>query len=289
MHKNYYEILELPSAATLVEIKKAFRKLALKYHPDKNPGDSSSESKFKEITAAYSVLSDPFKRRDYDRVHFPPKAAGKSAARTKTAAPPASKRTSAPGKNLLYHLNVTLEDAFRGAKKTISYVRTVHGKKTTSHLEVTLPAGVRDQKKLRIRGAGESLNVQQLPGDLIVHVHLLPHKHYNLEGADILLKMPISWIDFLLKESVTIPTLHGPLSQSVAAPDEFGVSSTQLMGKGFPTNENARTFGDQYVRFVVDVPQSLNENLKEKLREIKKSLPLSDWQKEILSISENIK
>ncbi len=292
MSKNYYEILELTPTASFDEIKKSFRKLALKYHPDKNPGDVASENKFKEINAAYSVLSDPFRKSDYDRVHFPPKPASKTPTKqsSKQHTRAATKSpTITVGKNLLYHLNLTLEEAFSGALKTISYVRTVNGVKTTSHLDVTIPAGIRDSKKLRVRGAGESLSAQQRAGDLVVHIHILPHKYYILEGDDILLKMPVSWIDFLLKEPVVIPTLHGPIPLPIPKEDEFGVAGSKLEGRGFPVDEKSRHFGDQYIRFIVDVPTSLNENLKEKLRALKKDMPLSDWQKEILSLSENKK
>lgn len=292
MSKNYYEILELSPTASFDEIKKSFRKLALKYHPDKNPGDAISENKFKEINAAYSVLSDPFKKSDYDRVHFPPEPATKQTPRPSsrsTAKTSAKSAAVSVGKNLLYHLNLTLEDAFSGVTKSISYMRVVNGVKTTSHLEVTIPAGIRDAKKLRVRGAGESLSARQHAGDLVVQIHVLPHKFYILEGNDILLKMPVSWIDYVLKEPVTVPTLHGPLALSIPKEDDFGAAGAILEGKGFPIDEKSHRFGDQYIRFIVDVPSSLNENLKEKLRALKKDMPLSDWQKEILSLSENKK
>ncbi len=280
MSKNYYEILGLTPAASAEEIKKNFRKLALKFHPDKNQGDLSAEKKFKEMTAAYSVLSDPFKKSDYDRIHFPQKQVKKSAPRS-TASAPAAKKTTSAGKNLIYQLHLTLEEAFSGCEKTISYVRTINGARKTSQIPVVVPRGIRQDKKLRIRGAGESLSAHQTPGDLIVHIHVAPHHHYTLDGNDILLKVPLSFIDFLTGDPVKVPSLHGPVLVPKILLDDFGVASVQIEKKGFPVTENSRSFGDFYVRFIVDVPPALDENQKEKLRQVKKILPVSAWQKEI--------
>lgn len=292
MSKNYYDILGVAPSATADEIKKSFRRLAIKYHPDKNPGDLESENKFKEITAAYSVLSDPFKKNDYDRIHVPQKATKKAAKntpqRSASAAAP-SKKSHSVGKNLIYHLNMTLEECFAGGEKSISYVRIVHGSRKTSQVSLTIPRGIRHDKKLRVRGAGESLSPSQTPGDLIVHIHTLPHRHYVLDGDDTLLKMPLSFIDLYTGDGLMVPSLHGPCKVSGLKIDEFGVVSAHLEKKGFPMAENSRQFGDHYVRFVVDVPQSLDETQKEKLRQVKKVLPLSDWQKEMDLLLENKK
>jgi DnaJ-class molecular chaperone len=286
MSQNYYEILGLSSSASAEEIKKAFRKLALKYHPDKNPGSREAENQFKEVTAAYSVLSDPFKKSDYDRIHFRSKSTKKSSVKPTTKSATDAKRPRSTGKNLLYHLNLTLDEAFRGGEKSISYVRTINGVKKTSQLSVAIPSGLRDDRKLRIRGAGESLSPQQTPGDLIVQIHLLQHKHFILDGNDILLKMPISIVDLLLDDPLSVPTLHGAASVSGVRFDEFGLLSAQIENKGFPVQENSHKYGNQFVRFIVDVPQSLNENLKEKLRVLKNELPTSSWQKEINALLE---
>lgn len=288
MSKNYYDILGLEPSASADEIKKSFRRLAIKYHPDKNPGNSEAENKFKEITAAYSVLSDPFKKSDYDRIHVPQKAAKKTTPRPTPPAAP-SKKSPSVGKNLIYHLNLTLEECFAGGEKSISYVRIVHGARKTSQVSLSIPRGIRHDKKLRVRGAGESLSTNQTPGDLIVHIHMLAHKHYLLDGNDTLLKMPLSFIDLYTGDGLLVPSLHGPCKVSGLKIDEFGVVSAHLEKKGFPIAENSRQFGDHYVRFVVDVPSHLDENQKEKLRQVKKTLPISDWQKEIDLLLENKK
>ncbi len=270
--KNYYEILGLSHEASADEIKKAFRKLALKLHPDKNQNDPISENKFKEVTSAYSVLSDPFKKRDYDRVHFPPKTVKKPIPRPAppTASSAAAKRATSIGRNLIYHLNLTLEEAFSGCEKNISYVRVAHGKRTTSQVGVSIPRGIRQEKKLRIRGAGESQTAQQVPGDLVVHIHILPHAKFSLDENDVFLRTSLSLYDLLLGDPIEVATLHGPAHVVPPRFDEFGALSLQIPQKGFQIAENANTYGDQYVRFTVDVPQSLDENQKEKLRQIKR-------------------
>ena len=287
MSKNYYEILDLTPSASAEEIKKSFRRLALKFHPDKNPGNPSAEKKFKEMTAAYAVLSDPFKKRDYDRIHFPPKQVKKPNSRTTTAS--STKKTGSAGKSLTYQLYLTLEEAFSGCEKTISYMRTIHGQRKTSQIPVVVPRGIRQDKKLRVRGAGESLTPHQSPGDLIVHIHLIPHPFFTLDGNDILLKAPLSLIDFMTGDPVWVPSLHGALKVEKISADDFGVMSVQIEKKGFPMTENSRSYGDLYVRFIVDVPPSLDENQKEKLRQIKKVLPVSSWQKEMNLLLEKLK
>lgn len=143
-------------------------------------------------------------------------------------------------------------------------------KKTTSSVSVSVPKGIRHEKKLRIRGAGESLSAQQTPGDLIVHVHILPHSSFSLDENDVFLKSSLSLFDLLIGDPIEVPTLHGTVRVPPPSFDEFGALSLQIPQKGFQIAENANSYGDQYVRFTVDVPVALDENQKDKLRQIKR-------------------
>lgn len=277
---NYYTVLGVSNTSTQEEIKKAFRKLAHKYHPDKNPNNPTAEAQFKDLTLAYNTLSDPLLRKKYD-LSLKPLKTSTSSATSSSAKKSTSPRPTSTGKTLIYHLNLTLEEAFAGCEKTISYLRTMHGSRSTSQIIVTVPSGVRDEKKLRIRGAGESLSPNQTPGDLLVQIHLLPHSNYVLDESDILIKMPLSLLNLITGDAFFVPTLHGPISVSKVIFDEFGHANVCLPQKGFPKSERSKDFGDQFVRFIVDVPLHLDENQKEKWRSLFKSLPKSELQKKI--------
>lgn len=261
-----------PTASADV-IKKAFRRLALKYHPDKNPGDSGAAAQFKEISAAYKVLVDPAQRKKYD-ASLPKVAPAAAAAPRSTTA----KKTE-PGKNLLYNLSLTLEESFAGVEKTISYMRSVNGQRQSSSVAIKVPAGIQDQKKLRVRGAGES-SPGQSAGDLLVAVHIKTHDFYSLDGRDVILRMPLSPLDLMGLSALKIPTLHGPVLISVDDLEDLQNPTLKLSGKGYPSSENKKQFGDQFVRFMIDVPPAIDETLKEKLRQIQKSLPKSELQKQ---------
>jgi len=243
---------------------------------------------FKEISIAYKTLSDPATRKKYDsqleRAHTPRPAPKARTTTTKAPSPAPKAYPAGPiqmGKNLLFHLAISLEDAFHGAEKTIKYMRTVNGNRQTSQVTVRVPPGIRDEKKLRVRGAGESLSTKQTPGDLVVVIHVAPHPLYTLEGSDVIVKMPISPLDLLHAEPITVPSLHGPQRVDKVELDEFQHSTLRLKDRGFPLTENSKRFGDLFVRFVIDVPASIDENLKNQLRKIKKELPKTALQKEL--------
>jgi len=278
-NKNFYDILGLPRDASEDLIKKTFRRLAHKHHPDKNPG-AGAVALFKEISLAYKTLSNPSTRRQYD-LTLTDVRPRKGPARASTHNAPAATARGEPGKNLVYHISISLEEGFSGTEKTVRYVRTVNGTRQTSSVDVTIPPGIRDEKKLRVRGAGESLSPQQTPGDLVVVVHLLPHPFYAMDESDIILTLPISPLDLLPLGQITVPSLHGPLTAAGVELDEFQHPTLNFKGRGYPVAENSRKYGDLFVRFVIDVPPSIDENLKNKLRELKQSMPRTARQKEL--------
>ena len=228
--RDYYEILGVNRGATPEEIKKAYRMLAVQYHPDKNPGDKAAEEKFKEASNAYSVLSDPEKRRMYDtRGHAGVEGMGFEGYRTMDdifrnldlddifgrggfggfggfgdafgdAFGP--RRTTAPtrGRDIRMNLSIPFADAVLGAKKEVN----VQGKRIT----LTIPPGIQDGKTLRIRGHGESLGVGT-SGDLLVTVSVQSHPTLTREGADLLTDATISITTAALGGSIRVQTLTG--------------------------------------------------------------------------------
>ena len=202
--RDYYEILGVNRDATPEEIKKAYRKLAVQYHPDKNPGDKAAEEKFKEASNAYSVLSDPDKRRMYDtRGHAGVEGMGFEGYRNMDdifrhinlddifgrggfggfggfgdafGDVFGQRRTTAPsrGRDIRMNVSIPFEDAVLGNKKEVN----VQGKP----LRFTIPPGIQEGKTLRIRGHGESLG-SGMSGDLLVTVSVQPHPTLTREGC----------------------------------------------------------------------------------------------------------
>ncbi|MBY0314149.1 MAG: DnaJ domain-containing protein [Bdellovibrionales bacterium] len=244
--------------------------MALKYHPDQNQNDKHAEAMFKDVNEAYAILSDAEARRAYDDSLEDTKA---------PVAPPVKTKSNATiGKNLIYRLNLTLDEGFRGGSKVIQYVRTTKGHRETSTLTIDYPRGVRQEQKLRVRGAGESLSAQQKPGDLIVTIHLLPHAHFQLHGTDIILNVPLSPLDLILK-NLAVPTLQGPVALKASDMPPISSSEVRLKNKGYPLTENGSTLGDLILRFSVEVPVHINENLKRSLMELKNQIPQTEAQK----------
>ena len=285
--RDYYEILGVNRGATPEEIKKAYRKLAVQYHPDKNPGDKVAEEKFKEASNAYSVLSDPEKRHVYDaRGHAGIDGMGFEGYRTMDdifanlnlddifgrgsfggfgdafgdAFGP--RRTTAPtrGRDIRMNLSIPFADAVLGAKKEVN----VQGKRIT----LTIPPGIQDEKTLRIRGYGESLGVGT-SGDLLVTVSVQSHPALTREGADLLTDATISITTAALGGSIRVQTLTGDVDLKVPPGAQPG-QQLRLRGRG-ATDASGRK-GDLRVRLVVEVPKSLSRKQRSLLKELDKML-----------------
>lgn len=285
MKKNYYDLLGVSTMASPEEIKKAYRKLALKYHPDTNQGQSAEI--FKELTEAYKVLISPESRFTYDAsLNTPPPQAPPTKSRptpgARQSTPPKRTAPTKPmstGRHLVYHLNVSLEDVFAGVTKNISYMRTVNGKRQNSSIPVLVPAGVRDGQKLRVRGAGESVSSQQIAGDLVVHVHYVPHPFFQVDSNDLVITIPVSPLKVMLGDPIVVPTLHG-LREVVAMPaDEFGQTVIKIDGAGLPLKDGASSFGDLYVRLNILPPPVISDSLRAELRRVSALLPKSAEEK----------
>jgi molecular chaperone DnaJ len=297
--KDYYSLLNVSRSATADEIKKSYRKLAMQYHPDKNPGNKKAEEKFKEISEAYEVLSDTKKREMYDQFGhagaqggfgggfngggqgqgqgqdpfqdifgdvfseiFGARGYGTGAG---TGGP---RRRQQKGSDLRYTLNIAFEEAALGAEKVISFVRQRNGKDETAKLSVNVPAGVKDDQRLKLAGEGDSPAGGGAAGDLYVIIKIQEHPLFKRQDEDILMDLPVTYTDAILGTSVEIPTLSGKAVIRIPPGTHTG-QTFRLKGKGFPKIGGFGS-GDMLVRLMVDTPEKISNRQKELLEELSK-------------------
>ena len=326
--RDYYDVLGISRSASMEEIKKAYRKLAMKFHPDQNPNDKAAEEKFKSISEAYDVLRDPKRRQMYDQfghagVHAQSSAGAEGPFRggfsgggySGTGAGPgagpesfqdffgdffndfftggAGPRPRGPdfrsrthkGADLRYTLTIQLEEAAKGCEKRISFMRQKKGREETANLSITVPAGVKEGQRLKLRGEGD-VPVNGKPGDLYVIVNFQQHPIFKRRDNDVLMELPISFIDAILGAQVQIPTLVGKASLNLP-PGTYAGQIFRLKNKGFP-EVGGYGQGDQLVKIVIDVPRQMSEQEKESVRKLsqlaKRSPLISEFEQKMQNL-----
>jgi DnaJ-class molecular chaperone len=300
MPRDYYETLGVPKGANEDAIKKAYRKLARQYHPDRNPGDKQAEAHFKEVQEAYDVLSDKNRRAQYDRFGF----AG-SGARGGPGAPGEFHWGGGPGNfefqgdpemaaemfRNMFGGGGGFEELFGGrarggrrarpepareveAEATIPFQTAALGGTVGlqidgRQLDVKVPPGVEDGKKLRLRGQG--------PGgtDLIVRLHVAPHPYFRREGNDVILEVPLSLSEAVLGAKVDVPTLGGERLTVKVPPGTSSGARLRLRGKGIAGS-------DQYIEIKIVAPTAKDDRSRELIEEFSRLNPQNpraglDW------------
>ncbi len=284
--KDPYEVLGVARTATPEEIRKAYRQLAKKLHPDLNPGDKHAEEQFKEVSVANDLLSDPDKRRRYDAGEIDASGAEKAPPqgryyreyagaaghpyespggyadfaegddlfaellrRSHEQAREQARR--APGADLHYELNVSFLDAVNGATRTITLP---HG----GALDVAIPAGVEDGQILRLRGKGAPAPGEGPPGDALVQIVVEPHRYFTREGDDIHVELPITLKEAALGGEVRAPTTTGGVMLRVPKGASTG-DTLRLKGKGVKSRGGT---GDQLVKLKVVMPKPPDADLE---------------------------
>ncbi|MFQ5431944.1 MAG: DnaJ C-terminal domain-containing protein [Nitrospinota bacterium] len=294
MKDDYYAILGVGKNASEREIKANYRKMAKKYHPDKNPGDKVAEEKFKKISEAYAVLSDPEKKRNYDTfgsekfhqqfsqedifrgtnlndilremgfgdifgsggVHFGGRGAGSpfGGAHFGGAA-------TMPDLDISTEMTISLEESVKGGERRFS----LKGDRGTETIAVKIPPGVKEGSKLRLSGKGGQYDRHK--GDLYIKIHIAPHPYIKREGDDLIMKMDIDVSTALLGGSVRVRTLEGERSVKVPAGTRSG-QKIRIKGKGVKRGRSAA--GDLYLEIGISVPKKLTSRQKKIAEELKK-------------------
>jgi molecular chaperone DnaJ len=290
--KDFYALLGVGKSASADEIKKAYRKLAMQYHPDRNPG-AESEDKFKEIGEAYSVLSDPGKRAEYDklrdamasgyggfpggRVHVQDFGFGEEfdvedllsqlfgqmgggfGDAFRVGRGGRVQAMPRRGRDVETEVSLSFDEAVHGAERRVR----VGGREVT----IKIPAGVTDGARIRARSGGERVGAGEA-GDLFARVRVEPHKFFGRKGADVTLNLPITFAEAALGSDVKVPTLNGPVTLKIPAGTSSG-RTFRLRGRGITKSDGSAS--DLLATVQVVVPEKLSKKQKELVTELAES------------------
>lgn len=302
---DYYQTLGLQKGASADEIKKAYRKLARKYHPDLNPNDSEAHKKFQQLNEANEVLSDPEKRKKYDQYgeHWEHAEAYEEAQRQQQRQQQShqdfggfggfgsgahqqytytsgndddfsdffeqvfgSRRNSRQQQRYRgQDFNATLQLSLHDVYTTHKRTLTVNGK----NIRLTIPAGVENGQTIKIKGhGGESPNGGP-KGDLYITFDITNPTQFKRDGNDLYTTVPVDLYTALLGGSITIDTFDGKAKLTLQ-PETQNDTKVKLKGKGFPVYKQEGKFGDLYVTFKVQMPQNLTTEEKELFAQLQK-------------------
>ncbi|NER16802.1 DnaJ C-terminal domain-containing protein [Spongiivirga citrea] len=298
-YKDYYKILGVVKDASAKDIKKAYRKLAAKYHPDKNPNDPTAEEKFKEINEANEVLSDAEKREKYDTLgsnweayqhagddwrdyanqqrrynqggssEFYGNESGADFSSFFETFFGGARQTGKQGRNafsggdIQAELPITLLEAYQGSKRTFE----IHNE----NLRITIKPGSYDGQQLKIKGKGQPGVRGGNRGDLYIFLRVQPDPRFERNFHNLLYNASIDLYTAILGGKIEVPTLSGTLKVTVPKGSQTG-KTLRLKGKGMPKYETQSSFGDMLVKLNITLPKNLTEeeeSLFKRLKELR--------------------
>jgi DnaJ-class molecular chaperone len=289
MADDPYAVLGLTRNATEDDIRRSFRKLAKELHPDLNPGDKAAAERFKKVTAAYELLSDPERRKRYDRGEIDASGEPRRAYQPHGAGGPFSWRAGRPGaspggedhdfpftdifsdlfggarggrgrtggaglrgSDVRYTLEIDFTEAVAGAKKRVTLPEG-------GMLDLVVPEGVSDGQVLRLKGKGSPGFRGGEPGDALVEVKVRPHPQFAREGDDITIEVPISLDEAVLGAKIEVPTVTGRVQLTIPKGTSSG-RVFRLRGKGVRNSTTGIT-GDQLVTVKIVLPDQIDDSL----------------------------
>ena len=286
---DYYKILEIPKSASEVDIKKAYRKLARKHHPDLNPNNKEAENKFKAINEANEVLSDPEKRKKYDEFGKDWKHADeiKNAQQRQGrqnsnqqqnyqgfggdfsdffesmygSSANTGRQTKFRGQDLHAELHMNLKEVYTSQQKTL----TVNGK----NIRLTFPAGIENEQIIKVNGHGTE-GVNGGPnGDLYITFIITNDTKFKREGNNLYTTIDIDLYTALLGGEVIVDAFEGKVKLKINPETQSG-TKVKLKGKGFPVYKKEQEFGDLVITYQVKLPTNLSDQEKELFSELQK-------------------
>ena len=302
MARDFYTILGVTKTASADELKKAFRKLAVKYHPDKNPGDKGAEEKFKELNEAYEVLSDPDKRKKYDQFgenwnrmseqqangnggyHYQGSPGGQSFnfegdpsdffgggggdysdlfENFFRSGGRSGGSKSSRAKDIRGGISISLEDAFHGAAKVFE----VNGEK----IRIQLKPGAYDGLEIKLAGKGNPGGKNGKPGDLYLVIQVAPDPAYERTGNDLRQSLMVDLFTAVLGGDVQLSTLAGTLKLKIPAGTQNG-KILRIKGKGMPVYNQPGAAGDLLLQIQVAIPENLSPEQQEEFRKLQQRM-----------------
>ena len=307
--KDYYQLLGVSEDSGSKDIKTAYRKLARKYHPDMNP-DPGAEEKFKEVAEAYEVLKDAGRRAEYDelRQHGNRQGAGfepppnwqrsggfSDADATRFegdfsdffnsmfrggGAEAVQQTRGSRGQDAEIEMAIFLEETATETFKLVEYKIPVYEngqvKDVKKSLKVKIPAGTVDGERVRLKGQGGYGQADGPHGDLYLHIRLVPHPMFDVEGHNLVITVPLAPWEAALGTKVTVPTLTGKIHLTIAPNSQAG-TRLRIKGKGMATKTGT---GDMFALLKIVVPSSANDEVKalwESLSEKTEFDPRAQW------------
>lgn len=281
MVQDPYQVLGVAQTASASEIKKAYRGLAKKLHPDLNPGDKAAEEKFKQVSLAYGLLGDPEKRKRFDAGEIdatgaeqPERQFYRDFASADHGNPYTNESGYADfagddvfaellrrsrqahanrrGEDLLYSLPIRFVESVTGASQRITLP-------DGSTLDVTIPPGILDGQTLRLKGKGAPGHGSGAPGDALIKIEVLPDPRFRLEGVNVIVELPVSLSEAVLGGEVRAPTPAGDVMLAIPKHSSSG-TTLRLKGKGAPRREGG--FGDELVRLKIVLPKPPDPELE---------------------------
>ncbi len=305
--KDFYKTLGVSKDVSDAELKKVYRKLSRQYHPDTNPGDAKAEARFKEISEAYSVLSDKQQRAEYDQI----RAMGGGARFTGGAGFPGGAGgfggAGFPGgaagfEDVFANL---FGGGFNGAgggrgfggfgpqrgndlaiSKTIDFIDSIKGASVkialssqSEPITLKVPAGIQDGQKLKVRGKGQASPNGGEPGDLVVTIAVKPHPVFSRDGSNLRVTVPVTFAEAVLGATIQVPTLGGePVKLKVAAGTPNG-RVLRVKGRGVVTPKGE---GDLLATVEIAVPSHVSDKAAKLLEEFDNQLPDEDPRADLL-------
>jgi curved DNA-binding protein len=299
--KDPYEILGVARDASQEQIKQAYRRLVMEYHPDRNRGDKAAEQRFKEVQAAYEVLGDPQRRAQYDRfgaggpppefhtwsTHAPDGFAefhydfgslgdltsifeqffqrGRGGVRH-AARRTRTARSGPTGGDLEHAVEISLEESIRGTTREV----VLQGQDgfRRERIEVRIPPGVADGQRIRVRGKGQPGPGGR--GDLLIVCRVRPHPHLRREGLDLLVDLPLSFAQAALGTTAEVSTLDGVMRVKVPAGTSSG-ARLRLRGRGVRDPRTGQV-GDLFAVVKIVVPRTLTPKARQLIEQLEAEL-----------------
>ncbi len=294
-YKDYYKVLGVDKKASPADVKKAYRELAVKHHPDKNQGNKEAEEKFKLVNEANEVLSNPEKRQKYDELGdnwqqneqrsnrsrgnpFDPTGSNQYGRSEPFGAPTdfsdffeqffGGRSNSAKSQNKKGHdyeteMEISLEEAYHGTHRIIQL--------ETEKLRIAIKPGTYTDQLLRIKGKGALGSSEQHRGDLFVRIKVKQHSQFIRKGDDLYNTFSIDLYTAVLGGEIIVNTLSGQAKVKIESGTQNG-KTVRLKGKGMPLYESPTTYGDLYIQLQVHIPDKLNEKQRELFEEIKSTI-----------------